>query len=256
MKSCDNASAVGAIELKQRLAKATDFFGNHVEEINSLNVFPVPDGDTGINMHHTLRRAYAEIAALETASVSEIMLGFARGSLMGARGNSGTIMSQLFRGFAAGLNDADSLTAENLAEACAHAVELAYAAVTQPVEGTILTVARESAESISRNGCATLDLAESFSLLLRAAERSLADTPNKLPILKDAGVVDAGAMGLVVFLRGLAAEQDYRPADPPSQRIAERAESEANATPENARVWIRCSIPDARNGPGNQCHPK
>ena len=102
MKSCDNASAVGAIELKQRLAKATDFFGNHVEEINSLNVFPVPDGDTGINMHHTLRRAYAEIAALETASVSEIMLGFARGSLMGARGNSGTIMSQLFRGFRSG----------------------------------------------------------------------------------------------------------------------------------------------------------
>ena len=121
-----------------------------------------------------------------------------------------------------------------MAEACAHAVELAYAAVTQPVEGTILTVARESAESISRNGFASLDLAESFSLLLRAAERSLADTPNKLPILKDAGVVDAGAMGLVVFLRGLAAEQDYRPADPPSQRIAERAVSETNATPENA----------------------
>lgn len=233
MKSCETAAAIGAIELKQRLAKAIDYFSNHVEEINSLNVFPVPDGDTGINMHHTLRRAYREIASLETASVSEIMREFAQGSLMGARGNSGAILSQLFKGFAEGLGNTDSLTSACFSIACENAVALAYAAVTTPVEGTILTVARESSASISRNRNANPDLGECFSVLLQAAERSLLETPNKLQVLKDAGVVDAGAMGLVVFLRGLVAEQDSEPPVSPRYGDAKPAMSESNWTPAN-----------------------
>lgn len=235
MKSCESVAAIGAIELKQRLANAIDFFSNHVEEINSLNVFPVPDGDTGINMYHTLRRAYREIASLESASVSRIMRDFAQGSLMGARGNSGTIMSQLFKGFAEELGNADSLTSECFSAACEKAVELAYAAVTKPVEGTILTVARESTASISRKGNANLELAESFNILLHAAERSLTDTPNKLQELKDAGVVDAGAMGLVVFLRGLVVEQDSEPPVSPRYGDAKPAMSESNWMPEDAQ---------------------
>ena len=207
----------GGQELKKRLAIAIEFFSDHVEEINRMNVFPVPDGDTGINMVHTLRRAYHEIAALESTSVSIVLQAFAHGSLMGARGNSGTILSQLLKGFADGLDDADSLSSETFAAACAKAVELAYAAVAKPVEGTILTVAREAAESIRRPENSNLDLARSFGVLLRAAERSLRDTPNKLPILRQAGVVDAGAMGLVVFLQGLMADRDLQTVASPNR---------------------------------------
>lgn len=209
MTSCGNDTSIGGQELKRRLASAIKFFNNHVEEINRLNVFPVPDGDTGINIYHTLRRAYLEIATLESGSVSQVIQAFAHGSLMGARGNSGTIMSQLLMGFSDGLDNADSLSSERFAAACESAVELAYAAVTQPVEGTILTVAREAAESIRQDQASNLNLAESYDLLLRAAEKSLQDTPNRLPILKQAGVVDAGAMGLVVFLRGLRAGREH-----------------------------------------------
>ncbi len=233
MKSCETVGAIGAIELKQRLANAIEVFSDHVEDINRLNVFPVPDGDTGINMQHTLRRAYREIASLDTVSVSQLMRDFAQGSLMGARGNSGTIMSQLLKGFAEGLGNADSLSSALLSAACESAVERAYAAVTKPVEGTILTVARESAASISRKDNAKLDLAASFKIMLRAAERSLAETPDKLPVLKEAGFVDAGAMGLVVFMRGLVAEHSTRPAESSGRSRVEPAMGESKWTPED-----------------------
>lgn len=172
---------------------------NNVNLINELNVFPVPDGDTGVNLYHTLQRAWAEIEQLDNDSVSAVAKRFAYGALMGARGNSGTIMSQLLTGFADGLGQAEELTAPLLLQACQSAVARAYAAVSQPVEGTILTVAKEAREAIP----AALSLDDVRDALIAGAEASLENTPNLLPILKDAGVVDAGGMGLLCFLRGI-----------------------------------------------------
>ena len=131
-------------ELKQLLGAGVKGVAQNVEQINELNVFPVPDGDTGINLFHTLKRAWAEIDKLGDSQVSTVAERFAYGALMGARGNSGTIFSQLLAGFAEGLGEADRLGAPLLASACRSAVKRAYAAVSQPVEGTMLTVSARS----------------------------------------------------------------------------------------------------------------
>ena len=200
MSAC---AAIDGQDLKRRLALSIQRFASQVERINRMNVFPVPDGDTGTNMQHTLQRAWREIAGLQSRDASLIMRAFAQGALMGARGNSGTILSQLFKGFAAGLGSAAALDERNLPKACQSAVKLAYAAVTEAVEGTILTVARQGVEGM-RAADAECGLSDQYAHLLAAAEESLRNTPNLLPILRQAGVVDAGAMGLVVFLAGLA----------------------------------------------------
>ena len=189
--------------LKAALGASIARLAQDVDLINQLNVFPVPDGDTGINMYHTLERAWREVADVSSDDVSEIAQRFAYGALMGARGNSGTILSQLLKGFADGLDSAPSLTPALLICSCRAAVERAYAAVSQPVEGTILTVAREATEALGADNLAAEALDDVMAALAAAAEQSLADTPQKLPILKEAGVVDAGGMGLLSFLRGL-----------------------------------------------------
>ena len=206
MTVCSEGGGIGGRELKRLLAISIEAFRGQVSAINQLNVFPVPDGDTGINMFHTLQRAYQEVAELETDDVSRVLRAFAFGALMGARGNSGTILSQLIKGFAEGLKDAERLSAREFCRACQQAVTMAYASVTQPVEGTILTVAREATESICQDQVKSKNLSAQYAALLRAAGRSLENTPNRLPILKEAGVVDAGATGLVVFLSGLGAD--------------------------------------------------
>lgn len=167
--------------------------------INELNVYPVPDGDTGVNLDHTLRRAWQEIESSEDDRIGEVAQRFAYGALMGARGNSGTILSQLLAGFADGLGQARILTLPLFRQACDESVARAYAALSQPVEGTMLTVAREAAASLPTDGA----LDEAFVGLVKAARASLENTPNLLPALREAGVVDAGGMGLLCFLQGM-----------------------------------------------------
>ena len=205
MTICASRRAVNGQEVKTLLAAATKNFANHVDQINAHNIFPVPDGDTGTNLYHTLQRAYREIANFETKNIAQIMQGFAYGALMGARGNSGTIFSQLLKGFADELPAADPLNVQAFQAACQGAVALAYAAVNNPVEGTILTVAREASESIQSDAFVEMNLVDLFAELLRAAEISLQNTPNLLPVLRQADVVDSGGLGLVVFLNGLTA---------------------------------------------------
>ncbi|MCY3779640.1 MAG: DAK2 domain-containing protein, partial [Chloroflexi bacterium] len=192
-------SQIDGNALKAMLGAGVNCVSEHVALINDLNVFPVPDGDTGINLHHTLQRAWQEIANREEDALCVVAERFAYGALMGARGNSGTIMSQFLRGFAAGLKQASVLTAPLLIDACESAVARAYAAVSQPVEGTILTVARESVADLTVD----MSLDEIFASMVNAAHRSVNNTPNLLPLLKEAGVVDAGGMGLLCFLQGL-----------------------------------------------------
>ncbi len=190
---------IDGMALKALLGAGVARVSENVALINELNVFPVPDGDTGINLYHTLKRAWQEIAALEDDEVYLVAERFAFGALMGARGNSGTIFSQLLTGFAEGLEHEKTMTTELLLNACQSAVERAYASVSEPVEGTLLTVARESTEQLQ--SAASLD--EMFTSIVSAARISLDNTPNLLPLLRDAGVVDAGGMGLLCFLQGV-----------------------------------------------------
>lgn len=203
MSSCRNKYSVDGNAMKRALASAIGQFSQHVEAINEMNVFPVPDGDTGINMYHTLQRAYSEIADLDNSDVAEVSRRFAYGALMGARGNSGTILSQLLKGFAEQLQTTEALDTPEFALACKRAAQFAYDAVTSPVEGTILTVAREATETLELHAEDDLALSEALHILVRAAQVSLRRTPELLPILKESGVVDSGALGLVSFLEGL-----------------------------------------------------
>ena len=206
--------------MKAKLGAGLRHLADNVELINDLNVFPVPDGDTGVNMYHTLRRAWQEAAGREDDSVASLARHFAYGALMGARGNSGTILSQLLTGFADGLGQAEVLTAPLFKVACGSAVERAYAALSEPVEGTMLTVARQAWESLPDDG----ELEASFVSLLGAARASLDNTPELLPLLREAGVVDAGGMGLLCFLQGMARHCSRQPAiDLPVARPAPRA---------------------------------
>ena len=195
--------SVDGQSLKAAFVAGAAMVAREAERINAMNVFPVPDGDTGANMTHTLRRACEEIAQTDSAHAGEIAAGFAQGALMGARGNSGTILSQLLRGFADGLRDSAVLTPALLVDAANCAVERAYAAVAEPTEGTILTVARRAAEAISAANTAGISTGELLDVAVHAASEALADTPNLLPILREAGVVDAGGMGLLCFLQGM-----------------------------------------------------
>lgn len=235
MSSCGGADSLSALDgeaLRAALTGAISQFSQHVEAINAMNVFPVPDGDTGINIYHTLQRAGAEIAQLQNPTVAEVTRRFAYGALMGARGNSGTIFSQLLKGFADPLGEAQVLTCADLALACQRAVDFAYDAVTSPVEGTILTVAREAADVLALHARADNDLCGALSALVSAAQASLRSTPERLPILKEAGVVDAGGMGLLVFLQGLAPANGA--ADVPLVKVSAAAASPAAASPATA----------------------
>ncbi|MCY3866851.1 MAG: DAK2 domain-containing protein [Chloroflexi bacterium] len=199
--------SIGGRALKRFFRAGLNNLSRNVDLINRLNVFPVPDGDTGINMFHTLQRAYREIEDTESDDFSLIAGGFARGALMGARGNSGTILSQLLQGFADGLDNAPLLSDELFARACKAAVQRGYASVSEPKEGTILTVAREATETLQQRKSGSSSLMEMLETLIAAADASLNNTPQLLPILQDAGVVDAGGMGLVCFLRGLRGDR-------------------------------------------------
>ena len=176
---------------------------NHKEIINELNVFPVPDGDTGTNMTLTIMSAAQEVRALEDPDMDDMGKAIASGSLRGARGNSGVILSQILRGFCKDIKGKKVLTAEDLASAFSRAVETAYKAVMKPKEGTILTVAKGIAEKAYLLIDTEDDIAEFLAEVVKHGDEVLANTPNQLPVLKEAGVVDSGGQGLMEFIRGI-----------------------------------------------------
>jgi hypothetical protein len=172
------------------------------EWINELNVFPVPDGDTGTNMSMTIMSAAKEVSALEEPTMKELSKAISSGSLRGARGNSGVILSQLFRGFCKVIQNQEELDVAILSEACQKAVETAYKAVMKPKEGTILTVAKGAADKAFELAEETDDLVYFIGEIIKEAEYVLSQTPEMLPVLKQAGVVDSGGQGLVQVLKG------------------------------------------------------
>ncbi|MBE7682678.1 MULTISPECIES: DAK2 domain-containing protein [Paenibacillus] len=176
--------------------------GQHAEHVNSLNVFPVPDGDTGTNMNLTMSAGVAEIKRKSSASIGEAAGILSKGLLMGARGNSGVILSQLFRGFSRSAAPYEELNTLQFAAALQNGVDAAYKAVVKPVEGTILTVAKEAAKHASYYARRTNDITELMNEVLLKAKEALATTPELLPVLKQVGVVDSGGQGLVYIYEG------------------------------------------------------
>ncbi len=187
------AGGVKALELNRAL-------------IDELNVFPVPDGDTGTNMSLTISTAMREVGLADTNELDKIALAFSKGALKGARGNSGVILSQIFKGFAVALDNKTELTAKDFAEAMKKGTEIAYGAVTKPKEGTILTVIRVASENAVKFAKGrNVDFVNFLSQVIEAGEQILAKTPEMLPVLAKAGVVDAGGRGLMTIFEGFYA---------------------------------------------------
>src|SRR5436309_14456597 len=190
-------------DLKKALLAGAAWLEEHREAINALNVFPVPDGDTGSNMSATMQAAIRGIVNSEETSAGDIAAKLAHGALMGARGNSGVILSQTLRGLAQGLENKKTFAAPDLAAALSEASRLAYRAVLKPVEGTILTVVRESAEAAKISAERGDDFVGLMQEVVITARRSVAHTPDLLPTLKQAGVVDSGGQGFCTILEGV-----------------------------------------------------
>ncbi len=174
----------------------------HAEFVNSLNVFPVPDGDTGTNMNLSMISGAKAVSDSTSEKVGELANHLSKGLLMGARGNSGVILSQLFRGFAKQILEVETLNAKDLAAAFTHGVETAYKAVMKPVEGTILTVARVGAEHGEKKAAESADCVAVMTAVVKGAKRALDKTPDMLPVLKEVGVVDSGGQGLLFIYEG------------------------------------------------------
>ena len=189
--------------LQEMLISGANNLYNHYPEIDALNVFPVPDGDTGMNMNLTMASGAKEIQNRSDTDVHQIAVSFSKGLLMGARGNSGVITSQIFRGFAQALEGAKNINAELLADAFDNGIKVAYKAVMRPVEGTILTVIREASASLKNYVREDTDIIDAFKYFLSEAKASLKHTPELLPVLKEVGVVDSGGAGLVKILEGM-----------------------------------------------------
>ncbi|MFC2016089.1 DAK2 domain-containing protein [Chloroflexota bacterium] len=195
--------SINGQELREMLATATGWLEKSASDIDALNVFPVPDGDTGTNMLLTMRSSIEEAHETGDSSASAVAQAIARGALMGARGNSGVILSQIWRGLAQGLQDKQSFTGSDLADALQQATTMAYKGISNPVEGTILTVIREasSAGQVQVAG-GNDDLISVMESVVNAANESVANTPTLLPVLREVGVVDAGGQGLYTILEG------------------------------------------------------
>ncbi|MGH2110188.1 DAK2 domain-containing protein [Aerococcus urinaeequi] len=203
----------------------------NAEYVNSLNVFPVPDGDTGTNMNLTYTSGIERVIKQHSDTVGEVGEDLAKGLLMGARGNSGVILSQLFRGFAKAIEGKTTVEAQDFANAFQRGIDTAVKAVMKPVEGTILTVARDSAAAGMLKAEQTDDIIEVMTAVLEEAQTSLENTPNLLPVLKEVGVVDSGGQGLVYiyhgFLESLTGESiPVKSADPNKANVTELAHQE------------------------------
>lgn len=201
--------AVNGYGLRSMFIIGANRLENEKNNIDKLNVFPVPDGDTGTNMALTLNSAIKSLHNLsKDVSLEKVAKDMAHGALMGARGNSGVILSQLLSGFAKALENVEELNPFFLAKAFQKGVEAAYNAVVKPIEGTILTVAREASEKLNSSLSEDLTLEEGLNIFLTAGYNSLAKTPEILPVLKQAGVVDAGGKGFLIFVEGMLESLD------------------------------------------------
>jgi DAK2 domain fusion protein YloV len=194
---------VDGLSLKKLIEAGLTWLRTNQQTVNALNVFPVPDGDTGTNMVLTMQAAFDEIRNLPTRNFGKMVHTVAHGALMGARGNSGVILSQLWRGFARSVDDQEILDADSFVTALAVGRDTAYKGVVRPVEGTILTVAKDIASSAQITLGRTHDLIEILESIVQAGDESVERTPQLLPILKEAGVVDAGGKGLFFILEGM-----------------------------------------------------
>jgi len=196
---------LNGIAIKKLFINGSNNLYNNYQEIDALNVFPVPDGDTGMNMNLTLSSGCKELKDVNDKNVYLVAKRFSRGLLMGARGNSGVITSQIFRGLAEGLKGKSEVNSVELSEAFEKGVEVAYKAVVKPVEGTILTVIRESSEALANEVNENISIEKCFDIMIKEAKESLKRTPDLLPILKEAGVIDSGGAGLIKILEGMRA---------------------------------------------------
>jgi DAK2 domain fusion protein YloV len=191
-------------DLREMFAAAASWLEKSSADIDALNVFPVPDGDTGTNMLLTMRSTIDESQLATDHSVSSVAKAMAKGALVGARGNSGVILSQIFSGLSQSLDGKDSITGKELADALSKASSVAYAGLSNPVEGTILTVIREAAEAAQEHAATVSDdVVSVVEATANAAKESVANTPTLLPVLKEAGVVDAGGQGLYTIIEGV-----------------------------------------------------
>ena len=189
--------------LRDMFVSGANNLQNHKELVDKLNVFPVPDGDIGTNMSLTISYAMKELAKVENDSITEIGKSLSKGSLMGARGNSGVILSQIIRGFSKSIEGKEQISTEDLAKAFKNGSDTAYKAVIKPIEGTILTVVRESGEYAIKAAKKEKDLLKFLEMVIDEANKSLERTPELLKNLKEAGVVDSGGKGLVLIYEGM-----------------------------------------------------
>lgn len=194
-----------ASDFQAMVIAGAERLSENVDLINSLNVFPVPDGDTGTNMNMSFQSGLENLRQSKSEHVGELAQSLAKGLLMGARGNSGVILSQIFRGFSQAIKDKETLSTEDFVAAFVGGVESAYKAVMKPVEGTILTVARESAIRGEKKAAKTEDIIEVMKSIVKGASLSLDKTPDLLPVLKQVGVVDSGGKGLLCIYEGFLA---------------------------------------------------
>ncbi|AHM56756.1 hypothetical protein EAL2_c14610 [Peptoclostridium acidaminophilum DSM 3953] len=208
-----NQEFVDAKQLSEMIISGANNLENHRELVDKLNVFPVPDGDTGTNMSLTMNAAVEELISGNPLTISEIARAISKGSLMGARGNSGVILSQLLRGFANSIEGKDSLNIFDFAQALNQAAQMAYKAVIKPVEGTILTVSRETGEQSLELLKTKTSILEFFENIVQKAQLSLENTPNLLATLKEANVVDAGGKGIVLIFEGMHKALAGRPVE-------------------------------------------
>ncbi len=225
-------TSLSAEQFRGLLQSALVWLDQHREIVNSLNVFPVPDGDTGTNMLLTMRSAVQEVERSDTNNIADLARAAAQGALMGARGNSGVILSQILRGMSRSLDGQTTLTGPRFAAALAEGSRLAYKGVNRPVEGTILTVVRESATAAERAAAIDPDLRFILHETVRAADKAVELTPTLLPVLAEAGKVDSGGKGLFYILegmyRGLIGETG---AEEPSAALAKTITAIAPARP-------------------------
>lgn len=204
---------IDSIALREMYTSGAALLTQNRENVDALNVFPVPDGDTGTNMSQTINAAVKEMNARNHSSAGDVAAAVARGALKGARGNSGVILSQILRGFASALDGAEEIDCELFIKMLRKGADTAYKAVMKPKEGTILTVIRVMAEDMERSGGAYSALDELFAAALRSGDAILKRTPEMLPVLKQAGVVDSGGMGLMVVFRGMYAALTGEPVE-------------------------------------------
>ncbi|MGG1685331.1 DAK2 domain-containing protein [Pseudalkalibacillus sp. NRS-1564] len=189
----------------QMVLEGANNLSKNAKMVDALNVFPVPDGDTGTNMNLTITSGAAEVRSSSSDKVGDVASLFARGLLMGARGNSGVILSQLFRGFSKSIEGKSEITSVELAAALENGVDSAYKAVMKPVEGTILTVAKDAARKAVKSSKKISDVVELMQLVVKEGKESLNRTPDLLPVLKEVGVVDSGGQGLLLIYEGFLA---------------------------------------------------